>query len=76
MGIAIMVSVLSAKQSSYLATAADKLTDATAVGSSLVFTIGLGLAVVNVVLSLFMKKPDLSGEKSTVKSAAGLEAGR
>lgn len=57
MGIAIMVSVLSAKQSSYLTTVNDNLAEATASGSSFVFTLGLILAIVNLVLSLFMKKP-------------------
>ncbi len=59
-GIAIMVSILSAKQNSYLATVRDDLTEATAAGSSLVFKIGLLLAVINVVLSLFIKKPQVS----------------
>ena len=57
MGIAIMVSVLSAKQSSYLTSVNDNLAEATASGSSFVFTLGLILAIVNLVLSLFMKKP-------------------
>ncbi|ETI67399.1 efflux transporter, drug-export protein [Neobacillus vireti LMG 21834] len=57
-GIAVIVSLLSAKQTSYLAATANDLPQATAAGSSLVFTISLGLAVVNVVLSLFMKKPN------------------
>ncbi|WP_229521568.1 MFS transporter [Paenibacillus monticola] len=57
-GISVMISILSAKQSSYLATVANDLTDATAAGSSLVFKIGLLLAVINVVLSLFIKKPN------------------
>ncbi len=56
-GISVMISILSAKQSSYLATVANDLTKATAAGSSLVFKIGLLLAVINVVLSLFIKKP-------------------
>lgn len=56
-GIAVIVSLLAAKQNSYLATTANDLPQATAAGSSLVFTIGLGLAMVNVVLSLFMKRP-------------------
>ncbi|MFF2448491.1 DHA2 family efflux MFS transporter permease subunit [Neobacillus sp. NPDC058068] len=57
-GIAVIVALLSAKQTSYLATTANDLPQATAAGSSLVFTISLGLAVVNVILSLFMKKPN------------------
>lgn len=56
-GIAVMVSLLSAKQSSYLATVANEPTEAAASGSSLVFTISLILALINVMLSLFMKKP-------------------
>ena len=55
-GIAVMVSLLSAKQGSYLATG-NELPQAAAEGSSFVFTIGLVLAVINVVLSFFMKKP-------------------
>lgn len=56
-GIAVMISLLSAKQNSYLTTIANEPAQAAASGSSLVFTIGLVLAVVNVVLSLFIKKP-------------------
>ena len=56
-GIAVMVSILSAKQYSYLATAPDEATQAAASGSSLVFTISFVLALINIVLSLFMKKP-------------------
>nr|WP_319418003.1 DHA2 family efflux MFS transporter permease subunit [Virgibacillus necropolis] len=59
-GIAVMVSLLAARQNSYLATVANEPAQAAAMGSSLVFQIGLGLAVVNVVLSLFMKKPNLN----------------
>ena len=55
-GIAVLVSVFSAKQDSYLATA-NELTQAAASGSSMVFTISLVLAVINVVLSLFLKLP-------------------
>lgn len=58
-GIAVMVSILSAKENSFLATVANEPTQAVATGSSLVFKISLLLAVVNVVLSLFMKKPSL-----------------
>ncbi|MFJ8259144.1 DHA2 family efflux MFS transporter permease subunit [Peribacillus asahii] len=57
-GIAVMVSVLSAKQTSYLATTANELPQAAVAGSSFVFAIGLILAVINFVLSLFMKKPN------------------
>ena len=63
-GIAVMVSLLSAKQGSYLATGSE-LPQATAAGSSLVFTIGLVLAVINFVLSLFMKKPAPADVKAT-----------
>ncbi|MFJ5770905.1 DHA2 family efflux MFS transporter permease subunit [Psychrobacillus sp. NPDC093180] len=56
-GIAVMVSLLSAKQNSYLSTVNDHLPEAVASGSSFVFTIGLIFAVINFVLSLFMKKP-------------------
>jgi DHA2 family lincomycin resistance protein-like MFS transporter len=56
-GIAVMVSILSAKQTSFL-TVANEPTQAAAAGSSLVFTISLVLAVINVVLSFFIKKPD------------------
>ncbi len=57
-GIAVMVSLLAAKQNSYLATVANEPTQAAAMGSSLVFKISLLLAVINIVLSLFMKLPD------------------
>lgn len=56
MGIAIIVALLSAKQDSSLALG-NELTVATASGSSFVFTIGLALAIVNFILSLFMKRP-------------------
>jgi hypothetical protein len=56
-GIAVMVSILSAKQGSYLATITNEPTQAAVTGSSLVFTISLVLAVINIVLSLFMKNP-------------------
>ncbi|TQR11492.1 DHA2 family efflux MFS transporter permease subunit [Psychrobacillus lasiicapitis] len=56
-GIAVMVSLLSAKQNSYLAIVNDRLPEAVASGSSFVFTIGLVFAVINFILSLFMKKP-------------------
>ena len=56
-GIAVMVSIFSAKQNSYLHDVANDLPASAASGSSLVFTISLVLAVINVILSLFMKKP-------------------
>jgi DHA2 family lincomycin resistance protein-like MFS transporter len=56
-GIAVMVSILSAKQSSYLASVGNEPTQAAASGSLMVFTISVVLAVINVVLSLFIKKP-------------------
>jgi len=55
-GIAIMVSIFSAKQEVYLSTVADDLSASAAAGSSLVFTISFVLAVINVLLSLFLKK--------------------
>src|SRR3954470_10802566 len=59
-GIAVLVSIFSAKQNSYLAATSNELTHAAAAGSSVVFTISLVLAVINVVLSLFIKKPHQS----------------
>lgn len=56
-GIAVMVSLLAAKQNSYMETVANMPTEAAAAGSSLVFTISLLLAVINIILSLFLKKP-------------------
>lgn len=56
-GIAVMVSLLASKQENYLATTGNELPQAAAAGSSFVFTIALVLAVINFVLSLFMKKP-------------------
>lgn len=56
MGIAIIVALLSAKQDSSLALG-NELTEATVSGSSFVFVVGLALAIVNFVLSLFLKKP-------------------
>ncbi|MBT2655064.1 multidrug efflux MFS transporter [Bacillus sp. ISL-18] len=58
-GIAVLVSIFSAKEDSYLAVAGNgnELPQAAAAGSSVVFSISLVLAVVNVVLSLFIKKP-------------------
>jgi MFS transporter, DHA2 family, lincomycin resistance protein len=57
-GIAVMVSIFSAKQHSYLSTVVNEPTQAAASGASLVFTISFILALINVVLSLFMKKPN------------------
>ena len=59
-GIAVLVSIFSAKENSYLAATANELPQAAAAGSSVVFTISLILAVINVVLSFFMKKPQQS----------------
>lgn len=56
MGIAIIVALLSAKQESSLALG-NEITEATVSGSSLVFMVGLALAIVNFILSLFIKKP-------------------
>ena len=69
-GIAVMVSVFSAKQGSYLATTANELPQAAAAGSSMVFTISLILAVINIVLSLFIKNASSSRckGKSPVKA--------
>src|SRR4051812_40368347 len=59
-GIAVLVSIFSAKENSYLTATSNELTHAAAAGSSVVFTISLVLAVINVVLSLFIKKPQHS----------------
>ena len=56
-GIAVMVSLLSAKQGTFLETVANAPTQAAAAGSSMVFKISLVLAVINIVLSLFLKLP-------------------
>ncbi|WP_342558980.1 hypothetical protein [Metasolibacillus sp. FSL K6-0083] len=53
-GIAVIVALFSAKQNSLLSNIG--LSKATAAGSSFVFKISLGLAVINIVLSLFIKK--------------------
>lgn len=55
-GIAVMVSLFSAKEHSYLATAANGLPNAAATGSSFVFMISMILAIINFVLSLFLKR--------------------
>lgn len=57
-GIAVMVSIFSDRQNSYMTTVAEDSAQAAASGSSLVFMISLVLAVINVILSLFLKKPD------------------
>ena len=56
-GIAVIVSIFTAKKNSYMETVANVPTEAAATGSSLVFTISLILAVINIILSLFLKKP-------------------
>lgn len=56
-GIAVMISIFSAKQSSLL-TVGNEMSDAAASGSTLVFTVGLIFAVINFVLSFFLKKPN------------------
>jgi len=56
MGIAVMVSLFSAQQNSYLSNFTNDIQGAAATGSSFVFKISFVLAVVNVVLSLFLKK--------------------
>ncbi|MGG3561562.1 MFS transporter [Neobacillus rhizosphaerae] len=73
-GIAVMVSILSAKQNGYLATVANEPTQAAATGSSLVFKISLVLAVINVVLSFFIKSPSpvTVKAKSSVKTTDSL----
>ena len=63
-----MVSLLSAKQSSYLSTVGNDLTEATASGSSFVFIIGLVLAVINLVFSLFMKSPASADAKANANA--------
>ncbi|WP_074510076.1 DHA2 family efflux MFS transporter permease subunit [Planococcus glaciei] len=56
-GIAVMVSLMAARQGSLLATTSAAPAEAAASGSSLVFTVSLIFAIINVVLSLFLKKP-------------------
>ncbi|MBO0998106.1 DHA2 family efflux MFS transporter permease subunit [Bacillus sp. SD075] len=56
-GIAVMVSLFSGNQDGYLTDVANDLPAAAASGSSLVFKISLIFAILNVVLSIFMKKP-------------------
>ena len=56
-GIAVMVSLFSAKQESYVATVANDLPQAASTGSALVFKISLVFAIINVILSFFLKKP-------------------
>lgn len=57
-GIAVMVSIFSAKQSSHLETVTNDMREAAVSGSSLVFKFSLLLALINFVLSLFLKKPN------------------
>jgi len=66
-GIAVMVSILSAKQNGYLVTIANEPRQAAAAGSLLVFKISLLLAVINIVLSLFIKKPTSESLKDPLK---------
>lgn len=54
-GIAVMISVLSAKQNAYLDMFGNDMPGAVVAGSTLVFKIGLILSVINVILSLFIK---------------------
>ncbi|GGG12988.1 DHA2 family efflux MFS transporter permease subunit [Paenibacillus aceti] len=65
-GIAVMVSLFATKQSSYLSGFANDLPGATAAGTSFVFIISFCLAVVNIALSLFIRRPvaDLAKEHS------------
>ena len=56
-GIAVIVSIFTAKKNSYVETVANVPTEAAASGSSMVFTISLVLAIINIILSLFLKKP-------------------
>ncbi|MGM9928369.1 MAG: DHA2 family efflux MFS transporter permease subunit [Bacillus sp. (in: firmicutes)] len=68
-GIAVMVAIFSSKQGSYLATATTEPTEAAAMSSSVVFMVGFALAVLNVVFSLFLKKPQMAQETKTKKSS-------
>ena len=62
-GIAVMVSLFSSKQSSYMETVGNDVPSAAASGSQLVFKISLVLAVINLILSFFLKRPDYSQTK-------------
>ena len=62
-GIAVMVSLFSSKQSSYMETVGNDVPSAAASGSQLVFKISLVLAVINLILSFFLKRPDHSQTK-------------
>lgn len=55
-GIAVMVSLFSAKQQQLLSDMTTNTQEATASGSTFVFTISFVLAIINVVLSFFLKK--------------------
>ena len=70
LGIAVLVSIFSAKQGSHVATGME-LGEATASGSSTVFYISLLLAAVNIVLSFFIKAPSTASVKgkSAIKAA-------
>jgi MFS transporter, DHA2 family, lincomycin resistance protein len=73
-GIAVLVSLFSAKQGSILATGSE-LSEAAASGSSMVFYISLILAVLNIVLSFFMRKPADVKVKSIVKATEPVHKG-
>ncbi|GIP41410.1 lincomycin resistance protein LmrB [Paenibacillus sp. J31TS4] len=73
-GIAVMVSLFSAKRAGYLSGTAGELPAAAAAGSSFVFTISLVLAIVNVGLSLWMKRPQPApSNQSAPRKAAYVE---
>jgi len=55
-GIAVMVSLFSAKQQQLLSDMTTNTQEAAALGSTFVFTISFVLAIINVVLSFFLKK--------------------
>ena len=62
-GIAVLVSIFSAKQGSSVATGME-FSEAAASGSSTVFYISLILAVVNIVLAFFLKAPSAAHAKA------------
>jgi MFS transporter, DHA2 family, lincomycin resistance protein len=68
-GIAVLVSLFASTQGSNLATGSE-LPEAAASGSSMVFYVSLVLAVINLVLSFFLKAPSTASakEKSAVKA--------
>lgn len=55
-GIAVMVSLFSAKQQQFLTDSTTNALEAAASGSAFVFTISFALAIINVILSFFLKK--------------------